>query len=45
MSLLHYCDERNYPHPEKPEGADEGILKGMYLLKNTKIKEKLKFNF
>ncbi|PIV35810.1 MAG: pyruvate dehydrogenase (acetyl-transferring), homodimeric type, partial [Lysobacterales bacterium CG02_land_8_20_14_3_00_62_12] len=24
----------NYPHPEMPEGAAEGILKGMYLLKD-----------
>lgn len=23
----------NYPHPEMPEGAEEGIIKGMYLLK------------
>ena len=23
----------NYPHPEKPKGCDDGILKGMYLFK------------
>jgi len=32
----------NYSHPEKPEGADEGILKGMYLLKEYKKKGKIK---
>ena len=32
----------NYSHPEKPEGADEGILKGMYLFKEYKNKGKLK---
>jgi pyruvate dehydrogenase E1 component len=32
----------NYPHPEKPEGADEGILKGMYLFKEYKNKGKIK---
>ena len=32
----------NYSHPEKPEGADEGILKGMYLLKEYKNKGKIK---
>ena len=32
----------NYPHPEKPEGADEGILKGMYLLKEYKNKGTIK---
>ena len=25
----------NYPHPDMPEGAAEGILKGMYLLKDA----------
>ncbi len=24
----------NYPHPGMPEGAEEGILKGMYLLQD-----------
>ena len=32
----------NYPHPEKPKGADEGILKGMYLFKEYKNKGKIK---
>ena len=32
----------NYTHPEKPEGADEGILKGMYLFKEYKKKGKIK---
>ncbi|TDK21070.1 pyruvate dehydrogenase (acetyl-transferring), homodimeric type [Luteimonas aestuarii] len=25
----------NYPHPELPEGAAEGVIKGMYLLKDA----------
>ncbi|MAH89982.1 MAG: pyruvate dehydrogenase (acetyl-transferring), homodimeric type [Candidatus Pelagibacter sp.] len=28
----------NYTHPSKPKDADEGILKGMYLLKETRNK-------
>jgi len=32
----------NYSHPEKPEGADEGILKGMYLFKEYRNKGKIK---
>ena len=32
----------NYSHPEKPPGADEGILKGMYLLKEYNKKGKTK---
>ena len=32
----------NYSHPEKPKGCDEGILKGMYLLKEGKNKGKTK---
>ena len=32
----------NYSHPEKPEGADEGILKGMYLFKEYNNKGKIK---
>ncbi len=28
----------NYPHPAKPKDADDGILKGMYLLKETRNK-------
>ncbi|MBA2656186.1 MAG: pyruvate dehydrogenase (acetyl-transferring), homodimeric type [Tatlockia sp.] len=35
----------NYTHPDMPEGAEEGIIKGMYLLqedsKNSKIKVQL----
>jgi pyruvate dehydrogenase E1 component len=27
----------NYPHPELPEGAEEGILRGMYLLRAADI--------
>ena len=30
----------NYPHPAKPKDSDEGILKGMYLLKETRNKGK-----
>jgi pyruvate dehydrogenase E1 component len=25
----------NYPHPEMPQGAEEGIIKGMYLLRES----------
>jgi pyruvate dehydrogenase E1 component len=32
----------NYSHPKKPEGADEGILKGMYLFKEYENKGKIK---
>jgi len=32
----------NYAHPEMPKGAETGILKGMYLLKETDKKAKLK---
>ncbi|MDC0977020.1 pyruvate dehydrogenase (acetyl-transferring), homodimeric type [Pelagibacteraceae bacterium] len=32
----------NYSHPEKPEGIDEGILKGMYLFKEYKNEGKIK---
>ncbi len=32
----------NYTHPEKPEGVDEEILKGMYLFKEYKNKGKIK---
>jgi pyruvate dehydrogenase E1 component len=32
----------NYSHPEKPQGSDEGILKGMYLFKEYKNKGKIK---
>ena len=30
----------NYQHPELPEGAEEGIIKGMYLLEQGKSKKK-----
>jgi pyruvate dehydrogenase E1 component len=30
----------NYEHPALPEGAEQGILKGLYLLKDSKIKSK-----
>jgi len=32
----------NYAHPPMPKGAEEGILKGMYLLKKGDTKAKLK---
>ena len=32
----------NYAHPEKPNGCDEGILKGMYLFKESNNKGKTK---
>ena len=32
----------NYPHPEKPKGCDEGIIKGMYLFKEFNKKGKTK---
>ena len=32
----------NYSHPEKPQGADDGILRGMYLLKENNNKGKTK---
>ncbi len=30
----------NYEHPALPEGAEQGILKGLYLLKDSKTKSK-----
>jgi pyruvate dehydrogenase E1 component len=30
----------NYEHPGMPQGAEQGILKGMYLLRDSKIKNK-----
>ncbi|HAT6936874.1 TPA: pyruvate dehydrogenase (acetyl-transferring), homodimeric type [Legionella pneumophila] len=30
----------NYSHPDMPEGVEEGIIKGMYLLKENKKKSK-----
>jgi pyruvate dehydrogenase E1 component len=32
----------NYEHPAMPQGAEEGILKGLYLLKESKSKHKLR---
>jgi pyruvate dehydrogenase E1 component len=32
----------NYEHPALPQGAESGILKGMYLLKEAKSKNKLR---
>ncbi|MDC0903440.1 pyruvate dehydrogenase (acetyl-transferring), homodimeric type [Pelagibacteraceae bacterium] len=32
----------NYTHPEKPKGCEEGILKGMYLFKESNNKGKTK---
>ncbi|MGH8519477.1 MAG: transketolase-like TK C-terminal-containing protein, partial [Panacagrimonas sp.] len=32
----------NYEHPALPQGAEQGILKGMYLLKESKSKSKLR---
>jgi pyruvate dehydrogenase E1 component len=32
----------NYEHPAMPEGAEEGVLKGMYLLRPTKSKAKIR---
>ena len=33
--FLHHDAERELPHPAMPEGAEEGILKGMYKLKTV----------
>lgn len=32
----------NYSHPEMPEGAEEGIIKGLYKLQSGKSKKKLR---
>src|SRR5438477_347564 len=32
----------NYEHPAMPQGVEQGILKGMYLLRETKTKNKLR---
>jgi pyruvate dehydrogenase E1 component len=32
----------NYEHPAMPQGVEQGILKGLYLLKETKNKNKLR---
>ncbi len=34
----------NYHHPAMPEGVEEGIIKGMYKLKSTGAKKKLRVN-
>ncbi len=36
-SIYYYITvmNENYPHPGLPDGAEEGILRGMYLLKST----------
>jgi len=30
----------NYPHPAMPEGAEEGIVRGMYLLRESTVEDK-----
>src|SRR5215203_815842 len=30
----------NYPHPAMPEGAEEGIKRGMYLLRESSVEGK-----
>ena len=32
------CMNENYVHPPMPEGAEEGIIKGMYLLRESALK-------
>ena len=36
-NVFHYVTilNENYPHPEMPKGAEEGILRGMYLLRSA----------
>ncbi|MYD78043.1 MAG: pyruvate dehydrogenase (acetyl-transferring), homodimeric type [Gammaproteobacteria bacterium] len=34
------CMNENYEHPAMPEGVEEGIVKGMYLLKRSESKRK-----
>ena len=44
-SIYYYITvmNENYPHPAMPKGAEEGILRGMYLLRSTgKKKNKIK---
>ena len=43
-SVFYYItvENENYAHPAMPEGAEEGILKGMYLLKESEDNTKLK---
>ena len=37
QDVLHYIAiyNENYPMPPKPKGADEGIIKGMYMLRGA----------
>jgi pyruvate dehydrogenase E1 component len=41
-SIFYYITamNENYSHPEMPKGAEEGIIKGMYLLQKAKAKAK-----
>ena len=43
-NVFYYITEMNeaYPHPALPDGVEEGIIKGMYLLKETSSKSPLK---
>jgi pyruvate dehydrogenase E1 component len=43
-NLFYYITtmNENYSHPEMPEGAEEGIIKGMYLLHDNQTKSKQK---
>ena len=40
ISLLHYCHNENYTHPEMPVGVEEGIIKNISF-KESKEKNKL----
>jgi pyruvate dehydrogenase E1 component len=42
-SVFYYITamNENYSHPAMPEGAEQGIIKGLYLLQNAKSKAKL----
>lgn len=41
-SVFYYITamNENYSHPAMPKGAEEGIIKGMYLLRKSKVKAK-----
>ena len=41
-SIFYYitCMNENYTHPTIPKGCEDGILKGMYLIKDSKTNEK-----
>lgn len=43
-NIFYYITVLNesYVHPDMPEGAAQGILKGMYLFKGSKAKQKIK---